>query len=355
MIQIPGLIDVHAHLREPGATHKEDFDSGTQAALAGGITTVLAMPNTQPPLTTASSFEMSALGARSKAHCDYGIFAGAGPSNAESIAKLAPRAAGLKLYLDATFGDLKLDDMRLWAPHLQHWPASRPIVAHAEEETLAALLFWARIYNRPIHVAHVSRESEIQAVKAAKEAGQTVTCEVCPHHLFLSEEDAQVLGPGWCEVRPRLASKRDQQALWDNLAVIDVFATDHAPHTPEEKAGDTPPPGFPGLETILPLLLNAVHEDRLSLEDIISRMKTNPQKIFGLPDQPETQVELDLESKWEIKAENQFTRCGWTPFEGWQVFGKVIKVTLHGETVYQDGQVLSPAGFGRDVRAERNS
>jgi dihydroorotase-like cyclic amidohydrolase len=84
-------------------------------------------------------------------------------------------------------------------------------------------------------------------------------------------------------------------------------------------------------------------------------MKTNPQKIFGLPDQPETQVELDLESKWEIKAENQFTRCGWTPFEGWQVFGKVIKVTLHGETVYQDGQVLSPAGFGRDVRAERNS
>lgn len=152
------------------------------------------------------------------------------------------------------------------------------------------------------------------------------------------------------EVRPRLATQEDVDALWQNMDVIDCFATDHAPHTLEEKDSENPPPGFPGLETLLPLLLTAVSEKRLNIEDIIQKSVTNPRKIFNLPEQPETWIEVDESAEYEIKAENQFTRCGWTPFEGWQVKGKVRKVVLRGKTAFEDGQVLAKQGYGRNAR-----
>ena len=132
MMKLPGLIDVHVHLREPGQTHKEDFSSGTAAALSGGITTVLAMPNTNPSLVDGRSFQLALEAARQKAYCDYGIFVGANLFNASEIPALAPEAAGLKMYLDVTFGPLLLDDTMAWMEHFAYWPASRPIVAHAE-------------------------------------------------------------------------------------------------------------------------------------------------------------------------------------------------------------------------------
>src|SRR5690606_24931150 len=154
----------------------------------------------------------------------------------------------------------------------------------------------------------------IALIRSAKQAGLKVTCEVCPQHLFLCEDDIPALGAGRAEVRPRLASKADQEALWANLDVVDCFATDHAPHTLEEKDSATSPPGYPGLETMLPLLLNAAGEGRLTLDDIIARLHSNPQRIFRLPEQPETYVEVDLNSRYEIRAAEQHTRCGWTPF-----------------------------------------
>ena len=137
-------------------------------------------------------------------------------------------------------------------------------------------------------------------------------------------------GPGWGrkEVRPRLATQEDVDALWANLDVIDCFATDHAPHTLAEKDSDNPPPGFPGLETILPLLLTAVSESRLTIPDIIAKMHNNPKRIFNLPDQPETWVEVDENAVYEIHAADLHSRCGWTPFEGWKVKGKVTKSCL---------------------------
>lgn len=137
-VRLPGLIDVHVHLREPGATHKEDWDSGTAAALAGGITLVLAMPNTQPPITDETSLEEVLRLAAQKARCDYAQYVGAGAENVDRLAALAPRAAALKMYLDQTYGPLRLDDMRLWMAHFESWPADQPIVAHAEGRTLAA-------------------------------------------------------------------------------------------------------------------------------------------------------------------------------------------------------------------------
>ena len=152
------------------------------------------------------------------------------------------------------------------------------------------------------------------------------------------------------EVRPRLATQKDVDALWDNLDVIDCFATDHAPHTLEEKDSDNPPPGFPGLETLLPLLLTAVSESRLTIPDIIQKSVTNPRKIFHLPEPGETWIEVDETAEYEIKAENQFTRCGWTPFEGWKVKGKMRKVVLRGKVAFEDGKILVEAGYGRNVR-----
>jgi carbamoyl-phosphate synthase/aspartate carbamoyltransferase/dihydroorotase len=139
-------------------------------------------------------------------------------------------------------------------------------------------------------------------------------------------------------------------ALWENLDVIDCFATDHAPHILQEKDSDTPPPGFPGLETALPLLLTAVSESRLTLPDLVTKMYENPRKIFGLPEQPETWVEVDENAEYEIKAAEQFTRCGWTPFEGWKVRGRVKRVVLRGREAFTDGKVLAEKGFGRNVR-----
>jgi carbamoyl-phosphate synthase/aspartate carbamoyltransferase/dihydroorotase len=345
-IRLPGLIDPHVHLREPGATHKEDFDSGTAAALAGGFTAVLAMPNTSPPLTDAPSLGLALAAAQSKARCDYGLFLGAGADNLELAAALAPRCCGLKLYLDQTFGPLRLDNLAQVSDHLERWPAVRPVAAHAEGRSLALVLLLAALLDRPVHVCHVSQAAEIRLIRLAKERGFPVTCEVTPHHLFLTQGD---LSGGRAEVRPALATAEDQAALWENLAVIDCFATDHAPHTLAEKDGPNPPPGFPGLETALGLLLGAVRQRRMTVDDLIARCHTNPARIFGLPEQPDTWVEVDSESVWEVRAAELHSRCGWTPFEGMRLQGRVRQVQLRGAPAYHDGKVLAAPGYGTNL------
>jgi carbamoyl-phosphate synthase/aspartate carbamoyltransferase/dihydroorotase len=355
MIKLPGLIDPHVHLREPGATHKEDWDSGTAAALAGGVTMVLAMPNTRPPIFDIGTLDLALAAAKEKARCDYAQFLGAGPENMDwdSHPALPEGAAGLKMYLDSTFGQLRLDDMTLWQAHFQTWPRDMPIVAHSESRSMAAVILMAAIYDRPVHIAHISLKEEILLIKAAKERGIKVTCEVCPQHLFLNKEDIPAIShyhPGRGEVRPRLATQADVEALWANLDGIDCFATDHAPHTLAEKDGENPPPGFPGLETLLPLLLTAVAEGRLTMDDIIQKSVVNPRKIFSLPEQAETWVEVEEKAEYEIHAADMHSRCGWTPFEGWQVKGRVRRVVLRGCEVFKDGRILGEPGFGRNVR-----
>ena len=145
------------------------------------------------------------------------------------------------------------------------------------------------------------------------------------------------------------------EALWQNLDVIDCFATDHAPHTLAEKEGENPPPGFPGVETLLPLMLTAVADGRLSLDQLIERSVTNPRRIFSLPEQPETWVEVDEEARYEIHAKEMHSRCGWTPFEGWKVQGRVRRVVLRGGEAFRDGKVLAAPGSGRNVREKGTS
>ncbi|KAI8435053.1 hypothetical protein MSG28_003468 [Choristoneura fumiferana] len=350
IIKLPGFIDVHVHAREPGATYKEDFASCTAAALAGGITMICAMPNTNPPVIDRASYDYASTLTRVSARCDYALFMGASTTNCETAAEMAPQAAALKMYLNETFTTLKLDDMTVWQRHLQNWPKKMPICAHAEREKTGAIILMASMLDRSIHICHVARKEEILIIKAAKERGLKVTCEVCPHHLFLNTDDIDHIGKGRAEVRPVLCSPEDQAELWKNMDIIDVFATDHAPHSVAEKDAEKALPGFPGLETILPLLLNAVHEGRLTIDDIINKFHRNPRKIFNLPEQPNTYVEVDMDFEWTIPESMDFTKSKWTPFAGMQVCGSVHRVTLRGEIAYVEGQVLVPPGFGQNVR-----
>lgn len=350
MVKLPGFIDVHTHLREPGATHKEDFSSGTAAALAGGVTMLCAMPNTNPSITNQQSFQLFKELAKAGARCDYALFVGASSDNYNKICELSSEAAGLKMYLNETFTTLKLNDMTIWEKHLANWPKRAPLCVHAEKQATAAIILLASLVDRPIHICHVARKEEILVIKAAKERGVKITCEVCPHHLFLSTKDLNRIGEGRAEVRPILCSPEDQQALWDNIDIIDVFATDHAPHTPEEKDSENPPPGYPGLETILPLLLTAVNEGRLTMDDVINKFHKNPKKIFNLPEQHNTYVEVDMDEEWEIPQELHHSKARWTPFAGTKVKGRVHRVVLRGEVAFVDGEVLSEPGFGQNVR-----
>jgi carbamoyl-phosphate synthase/aspartate carbamoyltransferase/dihydroorotase len=349
MLALPGLIDPHVHVREPGQTQKEDWRSGTAAALAGGFTCILAMPNTQPPSTDPESLEIAEECARKKALCDYGLFLGAGDKNVATAAALARKTVGLKMYLDLTFGPLQLTDLKAIAGHMKNWPVQNPIVVHAEGKRIALAIQLAAKLGRSVHIAHVSRKKEILLIKGFKEKGVAVTCEVTPHHLFLTKDDIPRIGAGRSEVRPKLATKADQQALWENLAVVDCFATDHAPHTLAEKDSENPPPGFPGLETALPLLLGAVREGRLTMEDLLKRMVDNPRRIFHLPEQSDTFIDVDFEARWTIRGQYLQSRCAWTPFEGMTVRGKVVEVNLRGKIVYQAPDILASPGYGRDL------
>ena len=399
-LRLPGLIDAHVHLREPGYTQKEDLHSGTCAALAGGVTTVLDMPNTVPPTSTPAQLQEKVRLARAKAVCDVGLFVGATVADIDAYLPAATQACGLKIYVNETFGSLRIEDLGLMHRLFQTWaaradklggwrhaalpatagngrpaPASSasngsevtlgPIAVHAEELMVPVCLTLSHLYDLPLHIVHVSRRSEIELIRKAKEKGIAVTCEATPHHLFLTEEDfiKDKRGGARFDMRPRLATPDDVAALWENLDIIDIFASDHAPHTLAEKgmkeettpthdAADIAPtsqpplPGVPGVETMLPLLLTAVDAGRLELADLLLRCVENPRRIYGLPEQPQTWVEVETDTVYELSDRQMRTRCGWTPFAGRQVVGRVEKVVLRGEPVFDGERILAAPGSG---------
>lgn len=347
VLTLPGLVDVHTHLRVPGGEQKEDFASGTAAALAGGITTVLGMPNTSPPLTRPEALATARAQAQRDARCDVGLFAGASAVDLERLPDLAAETVALKIYLNDTFGPLRVDDVPTLAACFETWPREKLIAMHAEKQSVAVGIGMAAAYERPVHFCHISRREEIELIATAKARGLPVTCEVTPHHLFLTERDTARLGP-LGDMRPVLGTEADVAALWEHLdETIDCIATDHAPHTLEEKDSATPPPGVPGLETSLPLMLTAVDEGRLSLERLTALMSSNPRRIFGLPAQADTEVQVEIGVPYTIRNENVYSKCGWTPFAGMRVTGRVQRVTLRGRVVYEDGRVSAEPGQGK--------
>jgi dihydroorotase len=343
---LPGLTDVHVHLRQPGGTHKETYETGTAAALAGGVTTVLDMPNTEPPTTDGTTLRAKQEMAAAGACCDVGIFLGATVDNMGKVGNWSVNACGLKIYVSSTYGPLRVADWALLDAHVAAWPVERPIVVHCEGDLLPRMLQIGARYGRHIHVAHVALRQEIEAIVEAKSRGTRVSCEVTPHHLILSREDMPRLGP-FGDVRPRLATPDDRAALWEHLDAVDCVATDHAPHTRNEKKSQSPPPGLPGVQTMLPLLLTAVEDGRLTLERVIELCVDNPARIFGLQPQPDTSIEVEIGPRYTIRNEEQLTKCGWTPFAGVEVAGRVLKTVLRGKTVWDGTRVLAEPGSGQ--------
>jgi dihydroorotase len=336
---LPGLADVHVHLRVPGGEHKEDFRSGTAAALAGGITTVLAMPNTQPPLVTLDAWRAAQRRVTAEALCDVHLFAGASPDHIEELPNLGQAAVALKIYLDQTYGPLRVTDLLTLLACFRSWPKEKMIALHAEGQSVAIGVGLAAAFRRPVHFCHVSRKEEIELIAAAKERGLPVTCEVTPHHLFLTQADLPRLG-ALGDMRPRLAERADVNALWAHInTTVDCIATDHAPHTLEEKMSAKPPPGVPGLETALPLMLTAVAGGQLTLTRLVELMAHNPRRIYNLPQQPETWVEVDPEATCELSNQGLYTKCGWSPFSGMTVRGKVRRVIYRDRVVFEDGEI----------------
>lgn len=346
VITLPGLIDPHVHLRDPGQTGKEDFLTGTSAALAGGFTVVIDMPNNLEPVITKEKLERKISIARQKAVCDIGFNFGTLGDNFEEFAKVYDQVVGLKVYLNVTTGNFIIDKDKL-AGIYKAWDSDKPIFLHAEDDVSDLVLSTLRRYPRRTHLCHVSSRKELEFVMQAKNEGLPLTCGVTPHHLFLDEADKEKLGPLGI-MKPYLKPKSDKDFLWQNLDAIDLVESDHAPHTVEEKNTDPPPFGVPGLETTLPLMLTAEAEGKISRKQILDKLHYKPAKLIGIKPDPNNKIEVDM-SEYEIKNEDLKTKCGWSPFAGRKVVGKVKKVFIRGNLVYENGKVLAAPGSGKIV------
>ncbi len=359
LFALPGLIDPHVHLRDPGLTYKEDFHSGTRAALAGGFTTVLDMPNTTPPTTTVKSFKQKQVIAKKKAVCDYGLHFGATKNNFNEVKKAKPNS--MKLCMGKTTGNLLVDDVYSILKHFSSFPKEKPLIVHAEDaETLEAIekmkkgraeiaekiavekaRLLAEQTDRVVYFAHTTTFEAVHLAKIWKKS----LVEVAPHYLFLSrEKDGKRLGK-FSKVYPPLRSEAERRELWGALYFVDSVGSDHAPHTSQDKKKSSA--GFPGLETTLALFLNAYNEGKIELPWIINRMAENPAKIFGLNSKGrigkgyDGDITLvDLKEGWKVSADDFESKCGWTPYEGFTLKGRVKKVFLRGNLVVDDSKVV---------------
>ncbi len=356
MLRIQGALDPHVHLRGMEWSNKGTFASETAAALAGGFTAVLDMPNT-PPATlgeAALTHKLGELGAQ--ARCDYGAWLGADPRGLppdDEMRRASRRVCGLKLYCGHTTGGLEID-RELMERYVRAWPGPGTLGLHDEDVMIGEFLDALGRWGKRGHVCHIHSAYSVRHLREAKEAGVQVTAGVTPHHLFLTKEDLPVLGPK-AVMKPLLGSAADRDALWEALleGLIDMVETDHAPHAWEEKQQPNPAFGATGLETCIPLLCTAAAAGRLPLEKIPEWVSEAPRRVFGLPaPSPDTYTLVDLEARWTLDADDLVTACGWSPFEGMELQGRVHKVVLRGRTAFEGGQVLAEPGWGANLYAE---
>ncbi len=335
--KLPGFIDAHVHLRVAGATHKEDFETGSRAAAKGGFSFIIDMPNNPTPTISGERLEEKVTLSSQKAVCDVGFHFGTNGKNTDQFpaAIASPHVFGLKLYCNHTTGEMLIEDLALLENVFSAWNSRKPILVHAEGVQLAAAIALASLYERTLHVCHISQAIEVELVRKAKQkAGLSISAGVCPHHLFLTSADRETM-KGYATMKPPLGTQGDQDALWEGLrdCTIDIVETDHAPHTKEEKEKDPPAFGVPGLETAVGLLYKAAHEGKIDEAKIVDLFYTNPKRIFNVPDQPDTWIELDPEKEWVVGQDGYATKCGWSPFDGWTLYGKIEAVVIRGKKV----------------------
>ena len=380
LMVLPGAIDTQVHFREPGLEHKEDLKSGSRAAVLGGITGVFEMPNTRPNTDSAQALIDKLARARDRMWCEHAFYMGATNANARELAELEmlPGAAGIKVFMGASTGDLLVseddvlaevmksgrrrvaihaeDEARMQArmgERVDGDPSSHPVWRDDESAILATrrILKLARAAGRRIHVLHVTTPAELELLSQHKDIA---SCEVTPQHLTLTGEEAYPALGTYAQMNPpiRSAAHRDGLWRWLNQGVPDVIGSDHAPHTIEEKAKPYPasPSGMPGVQTLLPLMLNHVAEGRLTLERLVDLVSYGPQRLFGLKGKGRIVAGydadftvVDLRARWTIGEGWLASRCGWSPFTGMEITGKPMGTIIRGNRVMWDGQLADTA------------
>lgn len=366
-IVIPGCIDPHVHFRDPGYTHKEDFETGSLSAAFGGVTTVFDMPNTKPRTASEGALKEKREIAKKKSCVDYALHYEVTDDNCEGLLD----AFVYKGYLD--YGKLSYEGLgkalhlledKIVCVHAEDYanideskytelPGSHSIVrSNAVEVEAIKKILDLCFGSNTVHFCHVSTGEGLGLILGSQ---KRVSCEVAPHHLFLDLHDYEKLG-SFAKVNPSLKSPADREALWENLKRINYVASDHAPHTKVEKDRDIrdAAAGFAGVETTLPLLLNAVSKGRLCWEDLVRLTSGGAAEQFGLNKGLDVGKDADLvvvdrKKEWRIKAENLHSKCGWTPYEGWDVKGSVEKVFLRGEPIIDMGEFLGKKGEGEEI------
>lgn len=353
---LPGIIDVHTHMRDPGLTHKEDFTSGSKACARGGVTTFIDMPNTIPVTVTEKALLDKKEMMKGKSYVDYGFhFGGSKKDNSEEIKKVLNKVASTKIFLNMSTGDMLIENEKVVENIFRE---SKIISVHAEEGMVEKAIEFCKKYNKELYLCHLSKATEIELLRKAKAEGVKVFGEVTPHHLFLNVDDVNKTERSkmLLRMKPELKEKSDNEALWQALAdgTLDSIGTDHAPHLIEEKLAKLTY-GVPSVENSLEMMLNGVKENRITFERLIEVMCKNPAKIFGIKNKGDIAVGydgdlviIDINDNSPIKNDKVITKANWTPYENCTRGGRVLTTILRGEVVYNKGNFNGI--HGREVK-----
>ena len=381
---LPGVIDSQVHFREPGMEHKEDLEAGSRAAVLGGVTAVFEMPNTNPLTTSETALADKLRRATGRMHCDFAFWVGGTRENARDVGELErlPGAAGIKVFMGSSTGDLLVEDDEGVASILRN--TRRRAAFHSEDEfrlrerlgervagdpsshpvwrdELAALQCTERLVRiarqarARIHVLHISTSEEIAFLEGQKDVA---TCEATPHHLTLSADDYARLGT-LLQMNPPVRDKRHRDGVWRGVSqgVIDVLGSDHAPHTLEEKAKPYPqsPSGMPGVQTLVPVMLDHVNAGRLTLERFVDLSCHGPNRIFGMARKGRIAAGydadftvVDMKRAETISNAQAGSKAGWTPYDGMRVTGWPVGTIIRGNRVMWEGEIVTK-GQGRPV------
>lgn len=353
---LPGIIDVHTHMRDPGLTHKEDFTSGSKACARGGVTTFIDMPNTIPVTVTEKALMDKKDVMVGRSYVDYGFhFGGSKKDNSEEIKKVLDKVASTKIFLNMSTGDMLIENEKVVENIFRE---SKIISVHAEEGMVEKAIEFCKKYDKELYLCHLSKASEIELLKQAKAEGVKVFGEVTPHHLFLNVDDVNATERSkmLLRMKPELKEKSDNEALWKALTdgTLDSIGTDHAPHLIEEKLAKLTY-GVPSVENSLEMMLNGVKENRITFERLIEVMCKNPAKIFKIKNKGNIAVGydgdlviVDTNDNSPIKDDKVITKANWTPFENCNRGGRVLTTILRGEIVYNKGNFNGI--HGREVK-----
>jgi dihydroorotase len=349
---LPGIIDPHTHMRDPGLTYKEDFITGSMACAKGGITTFLDMPNTIPNVTTKEELLNKKENSKNRSFVDYGFyFGGSKLDNSNEVKKTINISVATKIFMNVSTGNMLVEDEEVLKNIFEN---SKLVAVHAEGKMVKKAIEISEKTNTPLYLCHLSTEKEVEYLREAKERKLKVYGEVTPHHLFLNKENLK--DNPLLVMKPQLKTKADNNALWKaiNEGIIDTIGTDHAPHTLEEKKENTIY-GIPGVENSLELMLQAVKEKKLDIETLKRLMSENPSKIFNLKGKGSLKIGydadiilVDLNINEKIDKKNIISKCNWTPYEDFNKGGNIITTIVRGNIVYNNG-IFNEFKIGKEV------